>query len=175
MRRAALVGAAWPAVAGSALFFLVGPGLEAGVGPWLVTGGFESGDGLPSSPVLRALGLVLVAAGLAVLVHAYARIALDGLGTPSPAAPTRALVVRGAYRHVRNPMYVATAAVIAGEGLVLRRPVLLVAAAVYVAALATLVRVVEEPALRRRFGAAYEAYAAAVPAWVPRLRPWRGG
>jgi protein-S-isoprenylcysteine O-methyltransferase Ste14 len=33
----------------------------------------------------------------------------------------------------------------------------------------------EEPALRRQFGAEYEAYIRAVPAWWPRLRPWRGG
>ena len=46
-------------------------------------------------------------------------------------APPRELVVTGAYRHVRNPMYVATAAVIVGEGLLLRQPILLVAAAVY--------------------------------------------
>jgi protein-S-isoprenylcysteine O-methyltransferase Ste14 len=82
--------------------------------------------------------------------------------------------VRGAYRHVRNPMYVATAAVIAGEALVLRRPVLLVAAAVYCAAFAAFTRVHEEPRLRRRFGAQYDAYRAAVPGWRPRLRPWSG-
>jgi protein-S-isoprenylcysteine O-methyltransferase Ste14 len=29
---------------------------------------------------------------------------------------------------------------------------------------------VEEPGLRRRFGADYEAYRAAVPRWLPRLR-----
>lgn len=33
----------------------------------------------------------------------------------------------------------------------------------------------EEPALRRQFGAEYEAYIRAVPAWWPRLRPWGGG
>jgi protein-S-isoprenylcysteine O-methyltransferase Ste14 len=31
---------------------------------------------------------------------------------------------------------------------------------------------VEEPGLRRRFGADYEAYRAAVPRWLPRLRRW---
>ena len=162
------------ALTGSAIFFLIGPGLEAGVGPFLLTGGFEAGDGLPGSPVLRGLGVVLIAAGLAVLVHAYVRFARDGSGTPSPLAPPAELVVRGAYRHVRNPMYVATAAVVVGEGLLLRRPVLLVAAAVYCVALAALGRVREEPLLRARFGARYEAYRAAVPGWVPRLRPWRG-
>jgi protein-S-isoprenylcysteine O-methyltransferase Ste14 len=99
---------------------------------------------------------------------------LEGSGTPAPVAPPGRLVVGGAYRHVRNPMYVATAAVIAGEGLLLGQVILLAGAAVYCAALALLVRLHEEPVMARRFGAAYDAYRAAVPAWVPRLRPWRG-
>lgn len=165
MRRAAVLS--------SLLFFLIGPGLEAGVGPWLLTGGFEVGDG-PDVLALRIFGVVLIVAGLAVVVHAYARFVLDGIGTPSPMAPPRELVVSGAYRYVRNPMYVATAAVIVGEGLVLRQPILLAAAAVYCAALALLGRTYEEPLLRRRFGPVYDAYRDAVPGWLPRLRPWRG-
>ena len=158
-------------VAGSALFVLVGPLLEAGVGPWLLTR-WERGAGLLDAAAPRVLGGVLIAGGLLVLLGALARFALDGLGTPAPVAPPRRLVVRGAYRFVRHPMYVATAAVIAGQGLLLARPVLLAAAAVYLLTLATLARVREEPLLRERFGAEYEAYRSAVPGWLPRLRPW---
>src|SRR5688500_16656202 len=134
------------ALMGRAIFFLIGPGLEAGVGPFVLTG-FETGDGLPAWAALRILGVVLIAGGLAVLVHAFARFAREGVGTPSPMAPPRELVVGGAYRYVRNPMYVATAAVIVGEALLLRRPILLVAALVYCAALAALGRFREEPLL----------------------------
>ncbi len=155
----------------AAAFFVIGPGLEAGLGPWLLTR-WESGDGALAVPALRVAGGVLVLAGLAVLLHAFARFVLDGRGTPSPVAPPRRLVVEGAYRYVRNPMYVATAAVIAGQGLLLARPILLVAAAAYVLALGTLARLHEEPALRRRYGEAYDEYRRAVPAWRPRLRPW---
>lgn len=159
------------AVLGSAAFFLVGPLLEAGVGPWVLTR-WERGSGVLDGPVARVVGVVLIVAGLAVLLQAFARFALDGLGTPAPVAPPRRLVVRGAYRYVRNPMYVATAAVIAGEGLLLARPVLLIAAAVYCIALGVFARLKEEPLLRERFGEEYEAYRRAVPAWVPRVRPW---
>jgi protein-S-isoprenylcysteine O-methyltransferase Ste14 len=162
------------AVLGSLLFFLIGPGLETGIGPWLLTGGFETGDGLPESAALRVVGWVLIAGGLGVLVHAYVRFALEGTGTPSPLAPPRDLVITGAYRFVRNPMYVATAAVIVGEALVLRQAILLLAAALYVAAMAFLNHRFEEPLLRQRFGPAYDDYRAAVPAWRPRLSPWRG-
>lgn len=159
------------AAIGSALFFLIGPGLEAGAGPWLLTG-FETRTAWPD--VVRALGAALVLGGVAVLVQAFVRFVVEGIGTPSPVAPPGRLVIGGVYRHVRNPMYVATAAVIVGEGLLLGQPVLFVAAAVYCAALALLVRLREEPVMAQRFGAPYDAYRDAVPAWVPRLRPWRG-
>lgn len=155
-------------IGASIIFFCVGPGLEAGVGPFVLTGWHRGGGVLDTVPATVA-GALLVVAGLAVLVHTYARFALDGGGTPAPLAPPPHLVARGAYRHVRHPMYVATAAAIAGQGLVLARPVLLVAAAVYAAAMALLAWRLEEPLLRRRHGAAYDAYAAEVPGWVPRL------
>ena len=37
---------------------------------------------------------------------------------------------------------------------------------------AAFVRWYEEPALTRRFGADYEVYRHAVPAWLPRLHLW---
>jgi len=152
---------------GTAVFFLVGPVLEAGVGPFLLTG-WETGDGALDVGALRVLGGLLLAAGTVVVVHTSAGFARLGQGTPSPAAPPQRLVVTGAYRHVRHPMYVATAVVIAAQGLLLARPVLLVAAAVYLAAMALLATRLEEPRLLARFGAGYETYRRAVPGWLPR-------
>ncbi len=43
------------------------------------------------------------------------------------------------------------------------------------AAMVAFVHGYEEPALRRRFGAQYEDYRHAVPAWRPRRRPWQPG
>ena len=54
-------------------------------------------------------------AGTVVLVYAFARFAVEGIGTPAPVAPTEQLVVGGLYRHVRNPMYLAVAAAIVGQ------------------------------------------------------------
>lgn len=157
------------ATLGSALFFLAGPGLEAGAGPLLLV--LLTGTAAWPWPV-RVLGVGLIAAGLAVLLDVFRRFGREGAGTPSPAAPTQRLMAGGAYRHVRHPMYVATAAVVVGEALLLGAAVLLAAAAVYLIAMAALSRWVEEPRLRARFGPAYEAYRAAVPGWLPRLRPW---
>ena len=110
----------------------------------------------------------------AVLVQAFARFVVEGLGTPAPSAPTEQLVVGGPYRYVRNVMYIAVTGAIAGQALLLCRADLLLYAAVVWALMAAFVRLYEEPTLARRYGAQYEAYRRAVPAWWPRLRPRRG-
>ena len=70
-------------------------------------------------------------------------------------------------------MYVAVAATIVGQALILGQPVLLAYAAAFVAVVAAFIHGYEEPVLAARFGADYDAYRRAVPAWRPRLRPWR--
>ena len=143
----------------AAVVYLLGSVLEAGVGPFLLTGGFAVGGAWEDAIWLRVLGGALVAAGLVALVHTHVRFAAgDG-----------PLVVSGPYGRVRNPMYAATAVVIAGEGLLLSQPVLLAGAALYVAVLAALVRLVEEPHLRARFGPEYDVYRRQVPGWLPRV------
>jgi protein-S-isoprenylcysteine O-methyltransferase Ste14 len=154
------------AVAGSVTFLLAAPGVVAGLVPWWLTR-WRAGAGYPLP--LRATGAVLAAAGAAVLLGAFAQFALEGRGTPAPPAPTEQLVVRGLYRYVRNPMYLAVLAVITGQALLLGRPVLLGYAAVVGGAFVAFVHGYEQPALARRYGAQYEAYRRAVPGWWPRL------
>lgn len=163
------------AIAGSIGFFFIGPLLEAGLGPFIITGGFQQGDGALDHPAAKAAGIVLIATGLLVIAACFTRFVRDGTGTPSPLAPPQQLVAKGPYRHVRNPMYVATATVIAGEGLLIARPILLACAVLYTLALALLVHRFEEPLLHQRFGPAWEEYARNVPGWLPRPTPWRAG
>jgi protein-S-isoprenylcysteine O-methyltransferase Ste14 len=120
-------------------------------------------------------GLILLAAGAVVLVHAFLRFVVQGVGSPAPIAPTRQLVVDGPYRYVRHPMYLAVVAVIIGQALALGRHGLLGYAAVVGGATGAFAHGYEEPTLRRRFGAQYEAYRRAVPAWWPRRHPWQPG
>jgi protein-S-isoprenylcysteine O-methyltransferase Ste14 len=47
-------------------------------------------------------------------------------------------------------------------------------AAVVVLGAALLVRLYEEPTLRKMFGAEYKEYCRNVPRWVPRIHPWNG-
>lgn len=107
-----------------------------------------------------------------MLLDAFLRFVMEGVGTPAPVAPTERLVVGGLYRYVRNPMYLAVAATIVGQSLLLGQPWLLVYAAAFGLVVVAFVHWYEEPTLRRQFGEHYEAYRRAVPGWWPRSRPW---
>ena len=159
------------AAIGTAVFFVIAPGVFAGLVPWLMTG-YRFEEPVAGWLAMRVAGGALIGAGLLVLVPAFTRFALEGLGTPAPVAPTTQLVVGGPYRYVRNPMYLAVGSTIVGQALLFGQLELLPYAAVFFAAVTAFVYNYEEPALRRRFGAEYEAYRAAVPGWWPRLRPW---
>ena len=156
------------AAIGSFVFLLVAPGVVAGLVPWLLTDWSANDWPIP----LRLIGAALIAAGLALVLPAFVRFAIDGRGTPAPVAPTERLVVTGAYRYVRNPMYLGVAALIVGQGLLLGQAVLLAYAAIFVVVVTVFVHGYEEPTLARQFGQQYETYRSAVPRWLPRLRPW---
>lgn len=108
-----------------------------------------------------------------MIANSFVHFAVEGLGTPAPFAPPKHLVVGGLYRYVRNPMYVAIAAAVAGQGLLLGQPVLYAALAVGAIPVVAFVRLYEEPVLARKFGADYEEYRRNVPRWLPRPTPWR--
>jgi protein-S-isoprenylcysteine O-methyltransferase Ste14 len=120
-----------------------------------------------------AFGLALLAIGLVLVVWTIRLFSTVGDGTLAPWDPTRKLVVLGPYRHVRNPMISGVAFVLAGEAVLLGSPPLALWFAAVVVVNAVYLPLVEEPGLRRRFGEDYELYAANVPRWLPRLRPWR--
>jgi len=158
------------AAIGSLVFAVAQPGVMAGLVPYWLTGGWRPA-GAPL--VLQVAGAVLVVAGLGALAHTVIHFVVEGLGTPSPIAPTRSLVVGGLYRYVRNPMYLAVVAIILGQAAILGSATLLGYAAIFWIVVASFVRFYEEPTLSGRYGEQYAAYRRAVRAWWPRLTPWR--
>jgi protein-S-isoprenylcysteine O-methyltransferase Ste14 len=141
------------------------PGVVAGLIPALLV------DGLAEAPLV-VLGALLAAVGLALIVQTVALFATVGEGTLAPWDPTERLVVRGPYRRVRNPMISGVLCVLLGEALAFGSTAVLVWFAIVFALNAVYFPLIEEPDLQQRFGADYDAYRAAVPRWVPRLRPW---
>src|SRR5687767_12231044 len=136
------------AAVGSVLFFIAAPGTVAGLVPFWLTDGWRG-----SAPVWsRVAGALLIAGGLAVLVHAFGRFVTEGFGTPAPIAPPKHLVVGGLYRHVRNPMYVALLAIILGQAMWFGSLGLALYGAIAWAVTALFVLFYEEPVLKRTFG-----------------------
>ena len=115
-------------------------------------------------------GLAITAAGVVVL--GWAARTLGGGVANALDAPT-VLLMRGPFRYVRNPLYMAAAAVFVGTttiyGLWQPRDVLGIAAVAALVHLFVVYR--EEPATRRRLGPEYDAYCQQVPRWIPRLSP----
>jgi protein-S-isoprenylcysteine O-methyltransferase Ste14 len=159
------------AALGTAAFLVLAPGTVAGLIPWWISRWRLHPPFFGFTP-FRAIGILLIAAGIAVVLEAFARFALQGIGTPAPVFPTRHLVVNGSYRYVRNPMYVAVTSLILGQALLLGNRHLLAYAIIPWLLAYLFVVMYEEPTLRRTFGAEYEAYCAHVPRWIPRLTPW---
>jgi protein-S-isoprenylcysteine O-methyltransferase Ste14 len=120
----------------------------------------------------RMLGVVLIIFGLIILLDSFARFAFQGIGTPAPVFPTRHLVTKGFYRYVRNPIYVAVVAIIAGQALLFANIALIAYAIVIWLGFHIFVLIYEEPTLHRTFGTEYDVMCANVPRWLPRVSPW---
>jgi protein-S-isoprenylcysteine O-methyltransferase Ste14 len=158
---------------GTAAFFFLAPGVVAGLIPWWMTR-WQMRSPSSGWELLQIVGGALILGGAGFLIHAFARFVTEGAGTPAPVAPTQHLVVGGAYRYVRNPMYLAVLAIIVGQALVLGQLHLLTYAAVVAVVMAAFVRWYEEPVLARRFGREYEDYRSHVPGWCPAYKkPYR--
>ncbi|WP_438490001.1 methyltransferase family protein [Streptomyces sp. S186] len=97
-----------------------------------------------------------------------------GGGTPLPYDPPRRLVTSGPYAYVRNPMQLSVFLFYALLGLLARDARLLAGAAAAFAYGAGLAAWHEGGRMRETYGEPWTAYRAAVPAWLPSLRPWPG-
>jgi len=156
------------ALLATALFLCLAPGTVAGLIPfWISRWRFEP-PFFGLEPV-RWFGVLLIVLAAPVLFESFARFAFEGLGTPAPILPTQHLVIRGFYRYVRNPMYIAVVSIVIGQGLLLGNSSLLLYAAVVWAAFLGFVLLYEEPKLRKTYGTEYEAYCDRVPRWIPRI------
>ena len=127
--------------------------------------------GEPLELFVQTVGVVLLAVGIALFVASLGRFAAEGRGTLAPWDPPRHLVIRGPYRHVRNPMISGVVLVLFGLAAVLRSRPHFIWALTFFAINAVYIPLVEEPALRARFGAQYDEYCRRVPRLIPRLRP----
>ena len=122
---------------------------------------------------LRLVALALFALGWAIAWASAWNLVKWGRGTPLPIDATNALVIRGPYRYIRNPM--ATASLLQGAaiGAWLGSPLIVVYVIAGALSWNYAARPWEEADLRARFGPDYESYRQSVRCWLPRLSPYR--
>ncbi|HXU30704.1 MAG TPA: isoprenylcysteine carboxylmethyltransferase family protein [Thermoanaerobaculia bacterium] len=122
---------------------------------------------------LQGVGVALLGVGVLLFVASLRRFATEGQGTLAPWDPPRALVVRGPYRFVRNPMISGVLFVVFGEALVLLSRPHGAWAITFLAINLIYIPLLEEPMLAARFGDSYREYRRHVPRFLPRLSAWR--
>ena len=118
------------------------------------------------------LALLPAGVGLGLAVWTVGLFMKFGNGTPAPWDPPKKLVIRGPYRHVRNPMITGALLILLAEALLFQSWPLSVWMAVFFIGNTVYFRFIEEKGLEKRFGDDYRKYKARVPRWIPRLQPW---
>ena len=108
------------------------------------------------------LGLPIAFAGLLVRAWAAGHIVKN-----------EQLTMTGPYAHTRNPLYFGSFLIAAGFALAAHWSLLLVVIALFVFIYGPTIEQ-ERSEIRSRFPADYPQYEANVPAFAPRLTPWRG-
>jgi protein-S-isoprenylcysteine O-methyltransferase Ste14 len=126
-----------------------------------------------SRVILPIIGITCICLGLVLMTSTIRLFATYGEGTLAPWEPPQRLVVRGVYRHVRNPMISGVLFVLLGES-VLTASVPLFQWFLIFAVINTLyIPLLEEPMLVDRFGYDYRVYKQNVPRWIPRWKSWQ--
>ncbi|MCE5234376.1 MAG: isoprenylcysteine carboxylmethyltransferase family protein [Mizugakiibacter sp.] len=116
-------------------------------------------------PVLRAVGVLLIAAGLGLALWANLRFRAAGT-SPVPVRPSAALVEAGPYRWTRNPMYLGLALASAGIALLAHSGWMLLGALAAALVIDRYAIAREERYLLAAFGQAYADYCARVRRWL---------
>lgn len=133
----------------------------------------DSDVALSHSLALRSIGWIIILFGAFVFIWCYVLFISVGKGTPWHFDPPKELVIAGPYAHVRNPMECSLLMIILGQCILFLSKALVFYLIVSFLVLHARQILVDEPALRKRFGAAYDRYVRSVPRWIPRFTPYK--
>jgi|HubBroStandDraft_1064217.scaffolds.fasta_scaffold12668_5 protein-S-isoprenylcysteine O-methyltransferase Ste14 len=110
--------------------------------------------------------------GIVPLLESATRFVRVGRGTLVPTNATEHLVVSGAYRYVRNPMYLGVMTSLVAEAVLFHSAELVVELALAMIGCHLFVCLYEEPTLAKRYSKEYAEFKRNVPRWLPRFTPW---
>lgn len=147
----------------TALFTVVMPGTFAILVPLLL-----AADRTTAGGATLWLAFFLFALGIVLYLRSAWDFVVIGKGTPAPIDAPKRLVTEGFYKYTRNPMYVATMAVISGWAILFGAAILVAYGVVVFIVFSLFVKLYEEPRLTREWGNEYTAYRAQVGRWLPR-------
>ena len=124
-------------------------------------------------PFSGIFGFVLLAIGLFLFTQSILLFIKIGNGTLAPWNPTKKLVVKSLYRHVRNPMILGVVIILLAESFLLKSAYILAWAILFFFINCIYFIFKEEPDLEKRFGEEYRDYKKNVPRWLLRIKGWR--
>ena len=148
------------------LFFtIVQPGIVAGLIPYSIVGDrvnriFDEGWQLH-----QFCGTIVFLIGFSIMLWCIISFAVKGRGTLSPADPTKKLVVSRLYNFSRNPMYVGVILILIGEAIFFQSTILWIYLLFVFVMFHIFIIYIEEPRLKKDFGAEYELYCQKVNRW----------
>jgi protein-S-isoprenylcysteine O-methyltransferase Ste14 len=149
------------------LFFtILHPGLVAGLIPFWILGRKANSRAFQSWQFSQYSGALVCAIGLVIMLSCIISFAVRGLGTLSPADPTKRLVITGLYRFSRNPMYIGVMMILIGEAIFFQSVNLWIYLLVVFIGFNIFILLHEEPRLRRDFGEEYNRYCQKIRRWI---------
>jgi protein-S-isoprenylcysteine O-methyltransferase Ste14 len=120
--------------------------------------------------VISLLAIPLWLLGSLIILRCFWDFTFRGRGTPMPTHPPKELVATGFYQYVRNPIYVGALLIFLAHFLWFGYWSLLLYAGLSFIGVHFFIVLYEEPALKKKFGVAYEEYLKSVPRWIPQFR-----
>jgi len=121
---------------------------------------------------IRFLGLLPILLGSAIYVSCSFNFLFVGRSSPIPFTQTKRLILKGLYRYVRNPLYIAGVFVLVGEAVLFQSVGIFIYCLVMFGLFYVNV-IMEETFLANEFGAEYDQYCNSVPRWIPRLTAYK--
>jgi protein-S-isoprenylcysteine O-methyltransferase Ste14 len=123
--------------------------------------------------VWQCFCLAVSATGLALRIITVGRAPLGTSGRNTYGQVANTLTTTGIYSVVRHPLYLGNFLILTGMALWPHTWWLVALSTCLFALFYERIMVAEEAFLRERFGEAFETWAAATPAFIPKLRGWR--
>ena len=124
------------------------------------------------APLQVIIWAVLFLGGVALALWTMLLFAFVGDGTAAPWNPPKNLVVKGPYRHVRNPMITSVLMMVLANSILLSSWAIFSIFILFFVGNMIYFPLFEEKGLIKRFGQDYILYKNNVPRWLPRLTPW---